>query len=39
VHVGAHLGYNILDVGAVDSLTLPYKAKWLNIGLNATLLL
>jgi hypothetical protein len=39
LHVGAHLGYNILDVGAVGSLTLPYKAKWLNVGLNATLLL
>jgi hypothetical protein len=39
LHVGAHLGYNILDVGAVDSLTLPFKAKWLNVGLNATFFL
>jgi hypothetical protein len=39
LHVGAHLGYNILDLGAVDTRTLPFKAKWINLGLNATFLL
>jgi hypothetical protein len=33
--VGAHLGYNILNVGQVDT-NQPWRAKWINVGLNAT---
>lgn len=34
--VGANLGYNVVGVGAVDTAHPDWRAKWLNIGLNAT---
>jgi opacity protein-like surface antigen len=38
--VGAHLGYNAVSIGQVDSAhTQPWRAKWINVGLNATFLL
>ncbi len=37
--VGAHLGYNVVNVGQVDPQTLEWRAKWINIGLTATFLL
>jgi hypothetical protein len=39
LHVGAHLGYNIVNVGQVDTQTLSWRAKWINVGLNATFFL
>jgi hypothetical protein len=37
--VGAHLGYNIVTVGQVDVQTPSWRAKWIDVGLNATFLL
>jgi hypothetical protein len=37
--VGAHLGYNIVNVAQAAPTTLPFRAKWINIGLNATFFL
>jgi hypothetical protein len=34
--VGAHLGYNVVDVGQVDATHLDWRAKWISIGLDAT---
>jgi hypothetical protein len=34
--VGAHLGYNIVGVGATDRPTLDWRSKWMSLGLNAT---
>lgn len=39
LHVGAHLGYNIVNVAQVDAQTPSWRAKWINVGLNATFLL
>lgn len=39
LHVGAHLGYDIVNVGQVGPSSLPWRAKWINVGLNATFLL
>jgi len=39
LQVGAHLGYNGVDVGQVDPPSLSFRAKWLNLGLNATFFL
>ncbi len=37
--VGAHLGYNVVNVGQVAPATADWHAKWLSAGLNATLFL
>jgi len=34
--VGAHIGYNIVDVGATTRPTLDWRSKWMSLGLNAT---
>ena len=34
--VGAHIGYNVVGVGAADKRTLDWRAKWMSLGLNAT---
>ncbi len=34
--VGAHLGYNVVEVGQADAATPPWSAKWLSVGLNGT---
>jgi len=39
LHVGAHLGYNIVNVAQVQGMTSPLHAKWLNVGLDATFFL
>jgi hypothetical protein len=37
--VGAHLGYNVVNVGLTDLTTQAFRAKWMSFGLNATLYL
>lgn len=37
--VGAHLGYNVVNVGTTERTLLDWRAKWMSIGLNATLYL
>jgi len=39
LQVGAHLGYDIVNVGQVDAHTPSWRAKWINAGFNATFLL
>ena len=39
LHVGAHLGYNIVNVSQVGAMTTPLHAKWINVGLGATFFL
>jgi len=34
--VGAHLGYNVVEVGQVDATHPQWNAKWLSVGLNGT---
>ncbi len=34
--VGAHLGYNVVAVGATDRPTVDWRSKWMSLGLNAT---
>lgn len=34
--VGAHLGYNVVNVGITDSSPLDWRAKWMSFGLTAT---
>jgi hypothetical protein len=34
--VGAHIGYNIVDVGTTTRPTLDWRSKWMSLGLNAT---
>lgn len=34
--VGAHLGYNVVNVGFTDKTPLDWRAKWMSFGLNAT---
>jgi hypothetical protein len=38
VMVGAHLGYNVMDVGQAAAATPAWQAKWINVGLGATVL-
>jgi hypothetical protein len=35
--VGAHVGYNVVNVGTTDRTTLEWRAKWINLGVTATL--
>lgn len=37
--VGAHLGYNVVNVGLTELTTAAWRAKWMSFGLNATLYL
>ena len=37
--VGAHLGYNVVNVGTTERTVLSWRAKWMSFGLNATLYL
>lgn len=37
--VGAHLGYNVVNVGPTERTVLDWRAKWMSFGLNATLYL
>jgi opacity protein-like surface antigen len=39
LHVGAHLGYNIVNVAQVSGMPSPLHARWLNVGLDATFFL
>jgi hypothetical protein len=34
--VGAHLGYNVIDVGQASIVTPDWRAKWISVGLGAT---
>lgn len=34
--VGAHLGYNVVNVGSTEQTPLTWRAKWMSFGLNAT---
>jgi hypothetical protein len=38
VMVGVHLGYNVIDVGQAATTTPDWRAKWINVGLGATVL-
>jgi hypothetical protein len=38
VMVGVHLGYNVIDVGQAAATTPDWRAKWINVGLGATVL-
>ena len=37
--VGAHLGYNVMNVGTTARTPLDWRSKWMSFGLNATLYL
>ena len=34
--VGAHVGYNVVNVGLTDRTTIEWRAKWINLGVTAT---
>ncbi len=34
--VGAHIGYNVVNVGTTERTVLDWRAKWMSFGLNAT---
>ncbi|APR85955.1 Hypothetical protein A7982_11304 [Minicystis rosea] len=35
--VGAHVGYNVVNVGSTDRTPLDWRAQWMSFGLSATL--
>src|SRR5262249_44730639 len=37
--VGAHVGYNVVNVGATPRTPLDWRAKWMSFGLTATVYL
>lgn len=37
--IGAHLGYNVVNVGITEMSPLDWRAKWMSFGLTATLYL
>ena len=39
LQVGAHIGYDVVNVGQANAQTLDWRAKWINVGLSATFLL